>query len=220
MQFNTAPKTGAHPWLRFSRRNSRPRGRRFFGPEDARKRRQQVRQAQLRGVVRKRRQQVRQAQLRGVVRRGGSKSARHSCGNAPPVTSTCGGRVLWPDWPKGRKPRPRGGPTESEAGAKGRSLASYNGVFGQACACSWSCGKSRCWSVKIITPFFGQAARSREERGSLVEKLDCRRRFPGVCFGGHVRGRGRADGIRTTPADHQGSFFFVSFWVYLGSVCV
>ena len=26
--------------------------------------------------------------------------------------------------------------------------------------------------MKIITPFFGQAARSREERGSLVEKLD------------------------------------------------
>ena len=43
----------------------------------------------------------------------------------------------------------------------------------ETCSWSWSCGKSRCcWSVKIITPFFGQAARSREERGSLVEKLD------------------------------------------------
>ena len=58
MQFNTAPKTGARPWLRFSRRYSRQNAT----PKNQGKE----------GFSGQRMQE-----------RGGSKSARHSCGNAP-----------------------------------------------------------------------------------------------------------------------------------------
>ena len=47
----------------------------------------------------------------------------------------------------------------------------YNGVFGQACACSWSCGKSRCcWSVKNITAFSDKpvCVRGRVEKAVVV----------------------------------------------------
>ena len=37
-----------------------------------------------------------------------------------------------------------------------------------------------------------------------------------LCFRGHVRGRGRADGTRTTPADQPGKFFFL----FTGFLCV
>ena len=100
--------------------------------------------------------------------------------------------------------------------------------------------KSHCWSVKIIAPFFGQAARSREERGSLVEKLD---RGQVVFVFGSARETGWSDSdvdvvprglLRKTRARERTCrrdtrcrrnarevfLLFLSFWIYLGIVCV